>query len=114
MCLRISQSEPISIEFSGSVFCVFNVSSTWRKLYLGALQRDFFLQKSEITMEVGGWIQVSLRIFLGGKSSQNIPKPVLIILSGIPCVLLKVVGCCDLSVLSRSVMGFQKKKIGCF
>ena len=29
----------------------------------GALQR-FFFQKSEITMEVGGWVQVSLRILL--------------------------------------------------
>ena len=30
--------------------------------------------KSELTMEVGGWVQVSLRIFFGGKS-QNSPKP---------------------------------------
>ena len=37
-------------------------------------------QKSEITMEVGGWVQVSLRIFFFGKSSQNSPKPVLIFL----------------------------------
>ena len=29
-----------------------------------------------------------------------------------PCTLLKVVGYYDLSVLSMSVMGFQKKKIG--
>ena len=36
-------------------------------------------------MEVGGWVQVSLRIFLG-KSSQNSPKPVLIFWSSIPCV----------------------------
>ena len=39
--------------------------------------KNFFPQKSEITMEVGGWVQVSLRIVLFvGKSSQNIPKPV--------------------------------------
>ena len=71
-------------------------------------------------MEVGGWIQVSLGFFLCGKSSQNSPKPVLIFWSSIPCVfclqptrpngtLLKVVGYYDLSVLSMSVMGFQKK-----
>ena len=49
-----------------------------------------------------------------GESSQNSPKPVLIILlSSIPCVcclyiptLLKVVGHYDLSVLSMSAMGF--------
>ena len=29
---------------------------------LGAVQSIFFLQKSEITMEVGGWVQVSLGI----------------------------------------------------
>ena len=29
---------------------------------LGALQRNFF-QKSEFTMEVGGWVQVSLGFF---------------------------------------------------
>ena len=63
-------------------------------------------------MEVGGWVQVSLNFF--GKSSQNSPKPVLIFWSSIPCVfclytLLKGVGYNDLSVLSMSVMGFQKK-----
>ena len=50
-----------------------------------------------------------------GKLSQNSPKPVLIFCS-IPCVfclytLLKVVGYYDLSVLSMSVIGFQKKKL---
>ena len=51
-----------------------------------------------------------------GKSSQNSSKPVLIFWSSIPykcilCVdtLLKVVGYYDFSVLSMSVMGFQKK-----
>ena len=52
--------------------------------------------------------------FLFGKSSKNRPKPVLIFWSSIPCVfclhaLLKVVGYYDLSVLSRSVMGFKQK-----
>ena len=42
---------------------------------LGALQRIVSLQKSEITMEVGGWVQVSLGIFFG-KSSQNSPKAI--------------------------------------
>ena len=56
--------------------------------------------------------------FFGGKSSQNNPKPVLIFWSSIPCVfclynytLLKVVGYYDLSILSMSVMGFQKKSL---
>ena len=57
------------------------------------------------------------RKFLCGKSSQNSPKPVLIFWSSIPCVffvytLIKVVSYYDLSVLSMSVMGFQKKKFG--
>ena len=49
-----------------------------------------------------------------GKSSKNSPKPVLIFLSSIPCVymLLKCVGYYDLSVLSMSVIGLQKKKFG--
>ena len=56
-----------------------------------------------------------LEFFFFGKSSQNSPKPVLIFWSSIPCVfclhtLLKVVGYYDLSVLSMSVMCFQKKK----
>ena len=49
-----------------------------------------------------------------GKSSQNSPKPVLIFWSSIPFyvyTLLKAVGYYDLSVLSMSVMGFQKKKL---
>ena len=49
-----------------------------------------------------------------------VPKPVLMFWSSILCVfclhkhctLLKVVGYYDLSVLSMSVMGFQKKKCG--
>ena len=91
------------------------------KEYVRGFGKGFF--KSEITMEVGGWVQVSLRIFFGGgKSSKNSPKPVLIFWSSLcVCVvylsmcslsvyiLLKVVGYYDLSVLSMLVMGFQKK-----
>ena len=55
-----------------------------------------------------------------GKSSQNSPKPVLACWSSIGptmCILsvftlLKVVGYYDLSVLSMSVMGFQKSLDG--
>ena len=78
---------------------------------LGALQRIF---SPKIRVYYGsGWVQVSFGIFLG-KSSQNSSKPVLIFFSSIPCVfclytLLKVVSYYDLSVLSMSVMGFQKK-----
>ena len=65
-------------------------------------------------MEVGAWVQVLKGIFLVGKTSQNSPKQVMIFSSSIPCVfclyiLLKVVGYYNLSVLSMSVMGFQKK-----
>ena len=57
-----------------------------------------------------------LEFFVCGKSSQNSPKPVVIFWSSIPCVfclyaLLKVVGYFDLSDLSMSVMGFQKKSL---
>ena len=48
---------------------------------------------------------------------ENRPKIVLIFWSSLPCVfclytLLKVVGYFHLSVLSMSVMDFQKKKFG--
>ena len=46
--------------------------------------------------------------FFCGKSSQNSPKQVLIFWSS---TLLEVVGYYDLSVLSMSVMGFQKKSL---
>ena len=50
-------------------------------------------KKHEITMEVGGWVQVSLGIlFCFGKSSQNSPKPVLIYWSSIPCVFCLYIG----------------------
>ena len=61
-------------------------------------------------MEVGEWVQVSLGIFFSfGKSCKNCPRSVLILWSSIPCV---VVNYCDLSVLSTSVMSFQKEKFG--
>ena len=51
--------------------------------------------------------------FFFGKSSQNSSKPVLIFWSSILSVytLIKVVSYYDLSVLSMSVMGFQKKSL---
>ena len=63
-------------------------------------------------MEVGGWVSLG---FFFCKASQNSPKPVLIFWSSIPfCLytLLKVVGYYDLSVLSMSVMSFQKNSFG--
>ena len=61
---------------------------------LGDLQRKKKFQKSEITMEVGGWVQVSLGILFGFlKSSQNCPKPVLIFRSSIPCVFCLYIHC---------------------
>ena len=65
-----------------------------------------------------GWVGPGLtQNFFFFKSSQNSPKPVLIFWSSIGptmCILslytlLKVVGYYDLSVLSMSVMCFQKK-----
>ena len=50
--------------------------------------------QSEITMEVGGCIQVSLGFcFFVEKSSQNSPKPVLIFWSSIPCVFCLYIHC---------------------
>ena len=67
---------------------------------------------------VGGWVQVSLGIFFG-KSSQNSPKPVLIFWSSTVTmcilyvyILLTVFGFYDLSILSMSMMGFQKSLDG--
>ena len=63
-----------------------------------------------------GWVGPGhTRIFLCGKSSKNSSKPVLIFwIFFIICILsvytlIKVVSYYDLSVLSMSVMGFQKK-----
>ena len=80
----------------------------------------FSPHKSEITMEVGGWVQASLRIFF----VENRPKIALnqckyfgvvqytmCILSAYT-LLLKVVGYYDLSVLPMSVEGFQKQQFG--
>ena len=49
------------------------------------LCKDKKLQKSKITMEVGGWVQVT-RNFFCGKSSQNSLNPVVIFWNSIPCV----------------------------
>ena len=71
-------------------------------------------KKSEFTTEVGGWVQVSLGYFFG-KSSQNSSKAVADTLGvvyhlySVVYTLLKAVTYYDLSVLSMSVMGFQKK-----
>ena len=56
-------------------------------------------QKSEITMEVGGLVQVSLGTFFVGKSSQNSPKPVVIFWSSIPCVFCLHMHCYKLLVI---------------
>ena len=48
------------------------------------MQRKKF-QKSEITMELSGWVQVYSELFLG-KSSKNSSKPVLVFWSCIPYV----------------------------
>ena len=69
------------------------------------------IQKSEMTMEVGGWVHVSLGKKIG-KWSQNCCILVLIfgVVYHVYCdTLLKVVGHYDLSVLSMSVKGCQHK-----
>ena len=85
----------------------------WVAAVRGCAKKNKF-QKSEITTEVGGWVQVSLGFLFCWKSSRNSSKPVQIFWSSIPYVfclntLLKVVSYYNLSVLSMSVMGFQKK-----
>ena len=69
-------------------------------------------------MEVGGWVQVSLGIFLCvKKSAQNSPKPVLIFGSSIPCVCILsvyIAKSCWLLLFECSVHvsnGFPKNKI---
>ena len=74
------------------------------------------LENSELTMEVGGWVQVSLGKTIIGKSSQNSSILVLIYWSTM-CILfvytlLKIVSYYDLSVLSMSAMGLKKVCIG--
>ena len=75
--------------------------------------------RCEITMEVSGWVEVSLTIFYFFKSSKKSPMLVRIFWGSIPCVLcgynnkymlLKVVSHYDMNVLSMSVMGFPKKQ----
>ena len=64
------------------------------EINIKGLCKEFFLQKSEITMEVGGWVQVSLGFLcVCGKSSQNSAKPVLIFWSSIPCVFCLYIHC---------------------
>ena len=75
---------------------------------LGDLQSKTKFKKSELTMEVGGWVHSD---FVFEKSSQNRPKPGLIFWN-VFCLYnhrtsLNVVSYYDLSVLSMSVMGFQ-------
>ena len=85
---------------------------------LGAMQRIF---PPKIQDYYGsGWVGPGLtrNFFFFGKSSQNSSKPVLIFWSSIPlCILsvytlIKVVSYYDLSVLSMTVMDFQKKLDG--
>ena len=108
------------LQWKVAIIALYKLLSKWKTfqiwLDLGAVQRKF--QKSENTMEMGEWVQVSLGFFVG-KLSQNSSKPVQIRWSSMPYVLclynytlLKVVSFYDLSVLSMSVMGFQKKLDG--
>ena len=60
------------------------------KLTAKGLCKEFVLQKSEITMEVGG---PGLTLNFFGKSFQNNPKPVLIFWSSIPCVFRLYIHC---------------------
>ena len=55
-------------------------------LLIGALQRK---ENSEISMEVGGWVQVSQNFFF----VENRPKPVLIFWSSIPCAFCLYIHC---------------------
>ena len=49
------------------------------------------IPKSEITMEVGGWVQVSLGFFFN--IFKKSPKPVLLFWSSIPCVFCLYIHC---------------------
>ena len=77
----------------------------------GFAKRNKF-QKSEFTMEVGGWVQVSLG-FLCGKYPKTALKQYWhfgLVYHAYSVCIYTVKSCYDLSVLSMSVMGFQKKK----
>ena len=47
-------------------------------MQVSGFAKNFFLQKSEFTMEVGGWVGPDLTRNFFLKSSQNCSKPVLI------------------------------------
>ena len=81
---------------------------------LRGFAKNFFLSKNPRLLWKWVGRSMSHSDFLFGKSSQNSPKP---IFWSIPCVLcvntlLKVVGYYDFSVLSMSVMDFQKSLDG--
>ena len=50
---------------------IWHIASASRSTDVRGFAKDFFLQKSEITREVGGWVQVSLGLFFLG---ENCPK----------------------------------------
>ena len=80
----------------------------------GSAKKENF-PKSEITMEVGGWVQVSLWIFfLWGKSSQNSRKPVVICWSSIPTIYIGWKRLADEAVkkLQASPHPWQREKEG--
>ena len=64
-------------------------------------------------MEVGGWVGPGLTRNFFGKSSKNSSKPGLkcVCIGLYTCTLIQAVSYYDLSVLSMSVIGFQKKKV---
>ena len=118
--LNVSKTEPASIVFTVRLKLP---EQSWLTCHyfhyyffiaqdLGAVQRKKNSNNPRLLRKwVGGSRSHSAFFF---KSSQNGSKPVLIFWSSIPYVfclytLLKVVSYYDLSVLSMSVMGFQKK-----
>ena len=68
---------------------------TYRHYYnvLRGFAKKKKFRKSDITMEVGAWVQVSLGFLFCGKSSQNSSKQVLIFCSSIPCVFCLYIHC---------------------
>ena len=85
---------------------------------LGALQRKENSKNPRLLWKWMGGSRSHSEFFFG-KSSQNSPKPLLIFWStavvyhvySVCTYIAKVVGYYNLSVLSMSVMGFQKKKV---
>ena len=100
-----------SIGLQFDVQCISRVSFIRLLVYMRVRGfANFFLKNPRLLWK---WVQALLRFFCW-KSSQNSPKSVLIFWSSIPCVLytlIKVVCYYDLSVLSMSVMSFQKKSL---